>query len=166
MSVVNCYPMGTTLNTDQIHKLSELKKAGKTIVLVGGCFDILHAAHVEFLKTSKKHGNLLVVLLESDKRIKELKGEARPVNSQMHRVSVLSHLPFVDYVIPLAYLSHDRDYEILVKTIEPDIIAVTAGNTVFDWEKDYSKGTGTKIVEVMERRPNHSTTAIVNKIKL
>lgn len=61
--------MGVILNTNKLEKISELKRNGKTLVLAGGCFDILHTGHIKFLKNAKKAGDILIILLESDKKI-------------------------------------------------------------------------------------------------
>ncbi len=154
--------MGIILNTQELDKLLELKKANLKLVLVGGCFDVLHPAHIEFLKKARKEGDALIVLLESDKRIRELKGEGRPINSRNDRAAALSGLSVVDYVLCLPYLKTNHDYEILVKKLEPDIIAITRGNRVYDWEKEYVDKTGKRIVEVMDRKEDYSTTKIIN----
>ena len=75
-----------------------MNKIRKT-VLVGGCFDILHFGHTRFLKKAKSFGDFLIVLLESDKHIKRLKGKNRPINNFMQRKEVLLSLKFVDKVI-------------------------------------------------------------------
>lgn len=159
--------MGTVVNIGKIPTLvQQLKKDGQKIVLVGGCFDILHSAHIEFLKKAKAQGDILVVLLESDERIRKLKGKNRPINTQKDRAVILSSLPFVSYVINLNNIQNDKDYEILVKLLKPDIIAITSGSPVYEWEKIYTKESGSKIVEVMDRKKDYSTTNIAQKIKL
>jgi rfaE bifunctional protein nucleotidyltransferase chain/domain len=68
------------------------------IVATNGCFDLLHAGHVYYLQEAKKLGHILVVGINSDKSVKQLKGKDRPINSQMDRAYVLSALSCVDYV--------------------------------------------------------------------
>ena len=155
--------MGIILKTQELNKISNLKSAEQKLVLVGGCFDILHVGHIEFLKKAKKEGDILIVLLESDEKIKKLKGKTRPINTQKTRGKILSNLPFVDYIICLPNFKNNNDYETLVKQIEPDIIAVTRGNKVFNWEKEYIAETGGKIINVIDRIPNYSTTKILEK---
>lgn len=138
----------------------------KKLVVAGGCFDILHKGHLEFLRSARKEGDALLLFLESDQRIKEIKGNGRPVNTQKDRATILANLPFVDYVLPLKYMKNDKDYEILVKKLEPDIIAVTSGTRVFGWEREYMKETGGRIVEVMPRIKSYSTTNLVLSVKL
>ena len=101
----------------------------KKIVLVGGCFDILHWGHIAFLKKAKKLGDYLVVALESDENTKKLKGPGRPIHTQRERQKMLGSLRFVDKVIALSPMKSDSDYEKLVRKVNPDIIAVTKGDT-------------------------------------
>ena len=158
--------MGKVLTVEQLTNIvKQLKQQGRKIVLVGGCFDILHAGHIEFLEIAKELGNILVILLENDEKIRLLKGEGRPVNSEDSRSMILAKLSMVDYVIRLPYLKNDTDYEKIVKKIEPDIIAKTDGNKVFDWEINYVKKTGTKI-KILKKNEKYSTTKLIKKIKV
>jgi len=99
------------------------------VVLVGGCFDILHYGHISFLKKAKKLGNYLVVALESDENTMKLKGPSRPIHNQNQRKKMLESLRFVNKVIALPPMKSDSDYEKLVRKVNPDIIAVTQGDT-------------------------------------
>src|ERR1700737_4415295 len=72
---------------------------GKTIVFTNGCFDILHAGHVRYLAAARQLGDILVVGLNGDASVRELKGEGRPLNSAADRAEVMSALLAVDYVI-------------------------------------------------------------------
>lgn len=101
----------------------------RKVVLVGGCFDILHWGHISFLKKAKALGNYLVVALESDENVKKLKGPGRPIHNQKQRKKMLESLRFVDKVIALPPMKSDSDYEKLVRQVNPDIIAVTYGDT-------------------------------------
>lgn len=150
--------MGTILTSRELNKLSELKRANQKLVLVGGCFDILHKGHIGFLKRAKELGDILVVLVESDQRVRKLKGADRPINTQEDRAAVLSNLSMVNAVICLKNLTTDRDYEALVKHIQPDIIAVTDSDRVFAWEKNYN-------VKILKKKGNYSTSKIIEKIR-
>jgi len=77
----------------------ELKNRGKTVVFITGCFDILHVGHIHFLKEAKKLGNIIMVGLNSDNSVRELKGNHRPIIPECDRAEILAALSFVDYVV-------------------------------------------------------------------
>ena len=88
------------------------------VVFTNGCFDILHAGHVKYLREAAKLGEVLVVGLNSDSSVKRLKGESRPVNSQEDRAEILCALGFVDYVV---IFEEDTPLN-LIKIIQPDVL--------------------------------------------
>ena len=144
----------------EIDQLDELKNK-EEIVLVGGCFDILHLGHITFLEKAKKLGKNLVILLESDENIKKLKGENRPINGQINRAKMLTKLKMVDYVIMLPKLKNNQDYTDLIKKISPKIIAVSGQDEKLDNKKQQAKLVGAKIVEVTKRLKKYSTSEII-----
>ena len=75
------------------------KKEGQTVVFTNGCFDLLHVGHVRYLARSKSEGDILVVGLNSDRSVRELKGPQRPVQRQEDRAEILASLRSVDYVV-------------------------------------------------------------------
>lgn len=105
--------------------LKKLKQNHPSIVLVGGCFDILHFGHVKFFEKAKEGNDILIVLLENDQRVKKLKGENRPIFREMERAFVLSQIRFVDLVVLLPDNMKDTDYSSLVEMIRPNVIAIT-----------------------------------------
>jgi len=129
-------------------KISLPKKRGNRIVLVGGCFDILHIGHVRFLSEAKRMGDYLVVLLESDQRVRALKGEKRPVFIQKERAEMLSALKSVDLVVLLPMLETDRDYLNLIKRIKPDVIAVTENDPLIEKKRWQAKEAGGELRKV------------------
>lgn len=141
---------------------SENKK--NKIVLVGGCFDILHAGHVIFLKRAKKLGDKLVVLLESDNNIMENKGKNRPINSQKNRALILSNLKMIDRVIKLPYLASDDDYLRVIKKVKPDFIAVSQYDRNLARKKEQAELVGAEVVEVTSLIPSQSTSRMVEII--
>lgn len=151
--------MGKILKAEEITSVKKNKKPNDTIVLVGGCFDILHSGHLYFLKQAKKQGTSLVLLLAGDEYIRKLKGKDRPINTQSVRANILSSVLSVDYVILLDNIKSDYDWPHLVKMIQPDIIAVTDQDQVFAWENDY-------IIKVIKRVSKVSTTNIFGGIKI
>lgn len=97
-------------------------------VLVGGCFDVIHFGHVDFLTSAKKLGDYLVVALESDENVRHMKGESRPIHTQSQRKAMLTALKAVDKVILLPPLKTDEDYATLVRSVSPSVIALTEGD--------------------------------------
>lgn len=135
----------------------------KRIILVGGCFDVIHPAHIEFLKKSKSLGKSLVIFLESDENIKKIKGEKRPINKQNIRAENLAKLLIADTIILLDIPSSSDYYYNLVKRVHPAIIAITKGDPLTDIKKDQAKMVGGEVVEIMERDTKHSTTTLIEK---
>jgi rfaE bifunctional protein nucleotidyltransferase chain/domain len=120
----------------KIVNLQECKRiVNKEIVLCGGCFDILHTGHINFLAEAKKLGDLLVVLLESDKNVRRLKEKGRPVFSQKERAEVLSSIRSVDMIVLLPPMKTDEEYEKVVSLFKPKIIAVTCGDPLLSKKK-------------------------------
>jgi FAD synthetase len=137
----------------------------KHIVLVGGVFDILHYGHVHFLREAKKLGDKLVIALESDKNVKKIKGDSRPFHNQNQRREILESLNFVDEVIILKESMSDEDYKNLALEIQPDIIAVTAGDPVLDKKQAHARTVLAEIVEIPKIQVS-STTQIAKLLEL
>jgi len=149
---------------EAINMSKKLKSEGKSIVLAGGCFDILHVAHVKFLENAKKQGNILFVLLESDDNVRKLKGKNRPINSQKNRAIVLSALTSVDYIVQLPNLKNDTDYDRVVSQIRPSIIAITAKDPNIVHKIRQAKQINGKVVRVLQRISDQSTTRLAKLI--
>lgn len=141
--------------------VAKFKNQGKKTVLAGGCFDILHPGHVIFLEKAKKTADVLIVLLESDKKVRELKGADRPVYPQQIRAKVLSALQSVDYVVMLPFLKSEAAYDRVVQKIKPDIIAVTTGYERAEHHKRVAKLTGARLKFVTKRINGYSTGKIL-----
>lgn len=142
----------------------ELRNKGKSIILSGGCFDILHIGHLIFLENAKKQGDVLFVLLESDAAIKKLKGKNRPINTQKDRASLLEALKIVDYVILLPNLIANEKYDEIITQIKPSIIAVTKGDPSIHHKERQAKKVNGKIVVVTEMIQDQSTTRLAELI--
>jgi FAD synthetase len=146
----------------QIIKVNEIGKLPKQkIVLVGGCFDILHLGHIVFLEKAKSYGEYLIILLESDQTIKKLKGINRPIHTQFERAKVLSAIKYVDFIILLPEMIGDNTYDELVKNIKPSVIATTKGDPGLIHKKRQAKLVGVKLTQI-PRVPEKSTTNIIN----
>ena len=103
-----------TLN-EIIALCTELKAREKRVVFTNGCFDLLHTGHVKYLETAKSFGDVLIIGLNSDRSVTALKGEGRPINTQMDRAYVLAALEVVDFVV---IFDEDTPYK-LIKAIKP-----------------------------------------------
>ncbi len=136
----------------------------KRVVLVGGCFDVLHPGHVIFLEKAKRLGDRLVVLLESDERVNKLKGHHRPVYTQKLRAKMLSALKAVDQVISLPFMQIDAQYDQLIAKLHPDIIAVTDGYANVKHHKRVADKVGAKLKYVTGVVGNHSSTRLLKEI--
>jgi glycerol-3-phosphate cytidylyltransferase len=153
--------MGEVVNLNElVNIVADLKKQNKTIVTTNGCFDIIHAGHVRYLKEAKELGDVLIVCLNSDASVQRLKGPTRPLNHEDDRAEVMSALKAVDYVV---LFEDDTPVEILAQ-IKPSI-HVKGGDYTEDTlpETKVIKEGGGKIqfIKFVEGR---STTNIINKI--
>ncbi len=110
--------MGKLVNKSELEPLlDKIKKEGKTLAVTNGCFDILHVGHVRYLNMSSKEADYLMVLLNSDKSVRAIKGETRPINKQEDRAEVLSALNCVDFVMFFDENSPAK----LLEEIKPDV---------------------------------------------
>lgn len=140
---------------------SDLKKENKSLVFTNGCFDILHKGHAAYLNQARSLGDMLIVGVNSDRSVKVLKGDGRPVNNENDRAFLLDNLKSVDYVI---IFDEDTPYN-LIKDIVPDYL-VKGG----DWKEedivgwDIVKAAGGKVMS-LDYVDNYSTTNTLNKLK-
>ena len=142
-------------------------EGGQTMktILVGGCFDFIHFGHVKFLGEAKKHGDKLVVMLESDETIKRLKGDDRPYHTQEQRKIMLESLRMVDEVILLSPHMTDADYLETIKKIKPDSIALTEGDPILEKKLKQTETVGASAV-VIPKVLTHSTSSLAKLLKL
>jgi D-beta-D-heptose 7-phosphate kinase/D-beta-D-heptose 1-phosphate adenosyltransferase len=141
--------------------LQRHRAQGEKIVWTNGCFDVVHAGHIEFLEFSGRQGDVLVVGLNSDSSIRNIKGPDRPICSERHRIRVLAALEVVDYIVIFDEPTPER----LIRAVRPD--ALVKGE---DWRK---KGVvGREFVESYGGRvvlapliQGLSTTALVDRIR-
>ncbi len=159
--------MNKIVNIEQSIKIAKkLRKKGNTVVLAGGCFDILHIGHVEYLEKAKKEGDVLFVMLESDETVRRIKGRTRPIHKQQERAHMLSSLSVVDYVILLPRLETDQKYDTLINQIAPSVIAITKGDPYKNKKQKQARLVGGKLVEVIKTISNKSTTSLAQILSL
>lgn len=134
----------------------------KKIVLVGGCFDILHYGHIQFLQKAKNIGDYLIVALEPDERIIQSKNR-QPIHNQQERAYNLLALRFVDYVLLLPLLNGFGDYLGLVEAVKPHSIAVTDGDPQINNKKKQAEIVNAQLVIVTNRIEPFSSSMIYQK---
>ncbi len=141
--------------------VSSNKNLGRTVGATSGCFDILHAGHVMYLEEARKMCDILIVLLNSDKSVRALKGTSRPINSQEDRATVLSALESVNFVLLFDEATPCRIYE----TIQPDII-IKGGDYRGKHipEMDTAASYGGKVV-FADMLAGRSSTGIIERIQ-
>ena len=100
-------------------KLTEHKRQGRHIVLANGCFDTLHVGHIRYLEGARREGDILVVAVNADSSVCNLKGPGRPVLDESARAQLVAALRSVDYVVHFA----EPNVEALLKELRPDVHA-------------------------------------------
>lgn len=153
---------GKVQSRDQIKTTAaRAKTQGKKIVFTNGCFDLLHVGHLRVLREAKKLGDILIVGLNSDRSVGEMKGAGRPIVSEAERAELIGALEMVDYVT----LFDEPDPIPLLREIKPDVL-VKGG----DWGesgvvgRELVEGWGGKVA-VVPFLDGHSTTNIIEKIE-
>ncbi len=153
--------MNNFMTVDQFVPIrEELKKKNKKVVFTNGCFDILHAGHVDYITKAKSFGDVLIVALNSDSSVTKIKGKNRPIVPLKERAFIISNLKAVDYV---TVFDEETPFE-TIKKIIPDILVKGA-----DWKvenivgKDIVEAAGGK-VETIEFVNFQSTTNIIKTI--
>ncbi|HUV14113.1 MAG TPA: D-glycero-beta-D-manno-heptose 1-phosphate adenylyltransferase [Acidobacteriota bacterium] len=112
--------MNKVITIDQAVEIAAQRKSeGKTIVLTNGCFDLLHVGHIRYLEAAHEEGDVLIVALNSDESVRNLKGPSRPVMGENERAEILSALTCVDYVVIFDEATVDR----VIERIRPSIHA-------------------------------------------
>lgn len=153
--------MGQLLGRKNITEfVKKLHDAGKTVVATNGCFDILHVGHVRYLQKTKTFADYSIVLLNSDKSVKSIKGDSRPINNENDRAEVLMALSCVDFVV---MFDEDSPADLLDE-IKPDVYTKGADYTMDTLpERDIMIKNGTR-VEFIDFVQGKSTTNIIEKI--
>jgi D-beta-D-heptose 7-phosphate kinase/D-beta-D-heptose 1-phosphate adenosyltransferase len=138
-----------------------LRKNGKKVVFTNGCFDLLHGGHIRLFREAKKHGDVLIVALNTDASVRKLKGASRPVFPLRERLEVLEAVEDIDL---LTCFSEETPQKIIAEVL-PDVL-VKGG----DWAPDQVVGrkeveaAGGKVVIVPYLR-GHSSSGLLKKIK-
>ena len=142
-------------------EIDHLKAQGKKIIFTNGCFDILHPGHTRYLWAARHLGDYLVVAVNSDRSVREIKGEGRPVIPEQERTEVIAALGFVDGVV---IFDEDNPLKV-IRRLMPDVL-VKGG----DWPEDkiigadVVKGAGGEVKRI-PFVPGYSTSRVIDKIR-
>jgi len=139
----------------------KIARSGRKIVFTNGCFDILHAGHIDYLTKAKRLADVLIVGLNSDSSVRKIKGKKRPVVKQKDRAMILAALECVDYITIFSQKTPDA----LIRLVKPHLLIKGA-----DWKKskivgkEFVESYGGKIVTIPLLK-GCSTSSIIKKIK-
>jgi rfaE bifunctional protein nucleotidyltransferase chain/domain len=143
--------------------VSTERRSAKRIAWTNGCFDMLHAGHIQYLKEAAALADILIVGLNSDNSIRMLKGESRPIYSQDDRAEILDAIRYVDYVL----LFDEKSPAAILSSLKPDLF-IKGGDysieNINPSERDALHAYGGEI-RFVSFRPHYSTTCIIEKIK-
>lgn len=146
---------------DLVGELAAHKAAGRKIVLTNGCFDVIHAGHIAYLREAKSQGDILVVGVNSDESVRSLKGAGRPIYNETERLEILGELICVDYLT----IFGERTAEALLTAIRPDIYVKGGDYSAQEvTESTLVKSLGIEM-RILVHRPGVSTTSVVERVR-
>ena len=141
---------------------AKVKQKGLCIVLATGVFDLLHREHQKYLSASKKAGDYLLVGVERDSRVREIKGSHRPIQDQATRVKNIINLSIADSVFLLPEeFSSQKDWEKFIQLLKPDIYAVSSQSSFLENKSNIMEKNGGVVKIVHQFNPDVSTTQII-----
>ncbi len=148
-----------TLNALQ-KVVKSLQKKGNKVVFTNGCFDLIHVGHVRYLSEARTLGDVLVVGVNSDDSIRQIKDPKRPIVSEAERLEVLSAFWFIDYLV----LFNDQTPKTLITSLTPDIL-VKGGDWALDQivGRDHVEQHGGKVVRIKTVK-GASTTSMIQRV--
>lgn len=139
-------------------RVSEWRRAGETVTLANGCFDLLHVGHVRYLHGAKALGGRLVVAVNSDASVRTIKGEGRPLMPEDERAEIIAAFADVDAVV----IFSEPDVRALIRELHPDVQAKGTDYTADSVpERDEVTSYGGRVAIVGDPK-DHSTTEILN----
>ena len=142
---------------------AEFAASGKKLVLTNGCFDLLHAGHIRYLEEARRLGDALIVAVNSDASVRELKGPDRPLNGELDRAEVLSALRCVDHVTVFT----GKTVTSVIRALQPAIYAKGGDYTVETLdpgERSALEEAGTEI-RLLSLVPGRSTTSLLERAR-
>ncbi|MCL1037358.1 bifunctional D-glycero-beta-D-manno-heptose-7-phosphate kinase/D-glycero-beta-D-manno-heptose 1-phosphate adenylyltransferase HldE [Shewanella submarina] len=151
---------GVVSEDQLVYALEQAKLRGEKVVMTNGCFDILHAGHVSYLKEARKLGDRLIVAVNDDESVRRLKGDGRPVNPVDRRMAVLAGLAAVDWVVPFAEDTPQR----VISRLLPDLLVKGGDYRVEEIAGGAEVMAAGGEVKVLNFEDGISTTAIIQNI--
>jgi rfaE bifunctional protein nucleotidyltransferase chain/domain len=153
--------MGKRLTIEALRPVVEkLKQVGETIVFANGCFDLLHVGHIRYLEGARRLGDVLIVGLNSDDSVRQLKGLGRPLMPEGERAEILAAISFVDYIV----IFDEPTVERLLLQIRPDIHCKGTDYTVDSVpEREVVLSYGGRIAIVGDPK-DHSTRDLIREV--
>lgn len=153
--------MGTVCDWQFLENQFQKIRKNQRVVFTNGCFDILHVGHIRYLQEAKSQGDLLVVGLNTDESVKQLKGPERPIQNEADRAEILAALKAVDYVT----LFSESTPEKLIHVVHPDVL-VKGG----DWKPEQIVGSSFVLsyggeVKSLLFVNGKSSTSVIQKIR-
>jgi rfaE bifunctional protein nucleotidyltransferase chain/domain len=146
----------------KLRKIEDLAQSleGQKVVLANGCFDILHVGHLRYLRGARALGDVLVVAINSDRSVRAIKDEGRPILDERERVALVSAIDCVDYVV----LFDEPDVSKVLQTLRPAVHAKGTDYTAETVpERDIVRAYGGD-VRITGDAKNHSTREIIQRI--
>jgi D-beta-D-heptose 7-phosphate kinase/D-beta-D-heptose 1-phosphate adenosyltransferase len=143
-----------------LDELARHRALGRKIVFTNGCFDLIHLGHVKYFQFAKAQGDLLVVGVNTDSSIRQLKGPKRPIINEQDRLSVLEELESIDYLV--CFDEHTPIH--LIEAIKPDVLVKGADykkDEVVGWDVVESYGGKVALAPLIDGR---STSAVIQRI--
>ena len=143
------------------HRVEDWRTAGDKVILTNGCFDLLHVGHIRYLHAAKQLGGKVVIALNSDASVRQLKGEGRPLMNEQERAEILAALADVDAVV----IFPEPDVRAIIREIHPDVQAKGTDYTLESVpERDEVMAYGGRVAIVGDPK-NHSTTVFLGQMR-
>lgn len=145
-----------------ISTLKTWSEAGESVVFTNGCFDILHKGHIDYLFEASKQADRMVIGLNTDKSVRAIKGNGRPVNDNTARATLIAALGFVDMVV---FFDEETPKE-LIELVQPDVLTKGSdyvAENIVGYDTVMAKGGQVTTIDLTE---GFSTTALIERIKM
>ena len=161
--IIDLGPPGSITGVEGVIKFRE-NHAGEKIVATNGCFDILHAGHVSYLELARELGDILVVGVNDDETVRDLKGQGRPINHLEDRVKVLSSIRYVDLVV----IFHEIRATSFLQAIKPDVYVKGGDYSLDDLPECEQLVLEENVldIQILPELTGRSTTNIIQRINL